>query len=101
MTTRASSVALHGTTLRIRMAPALPADPSVLAVALALRLLARYPVVDRVVLGDHATEVGFTREQIERLLHPEGFAALDIPGGWSDTLARAMLRLASRSAIYS
>jgi hypothetical protein len=92
---RAPSVALDGTTLRIRMEPALPSDPSVLAVAVALRLLARYPVVDRVVLGDHPTEVGFTREQIERLLQPEGFAALDISGGWSDILARTMRRLAS------
>ena len=95
MKTRASSVALDGTTLRIRMAPALPSDPSVLAVAVALRLLARYPVVDRVVLGDHATEMAFTREQIERLLTPEGFPALDIPGGWSDILARTMRRLAA------
>ena len=97
MKTRASSVALDGTTLRIGMAPALPSDPSVLAVAAALRLLARYPVIDRVLLGDHATEVGFTREQIERLLHPDGFAALDIPGAWSEILARAMRRLASRA----
>ena len=84
MKMRASSVAFDGTTLRISMAPALPSDPSVLAVAVALRLLARYPVVDRIVLGDHATEMGFTREQIERFRHPEGFVALDIPGGWSD-----------------
>jgi hypothetical protein len=92
---RASSVALDGTTLRIRMGPVLPSDPSVLAVTAAIRLLARYPVVDRVVLDDHATEMGFTREQIERLLHREGFAALDFPGGWSDVLARTMRRLAS------
>ena len=72
MKTSASAVTLDGTTLRIRMAPALPSDASLLAAAVALRLLARYPVVDRVVLGDHATEMGFTRDEIERLLHPEG-----------------------------
>jgi hypothetical protein len=47
------------------------------------------------VLGDHATGMAFTREQIERLLTPEGFPALDIPGGWSDILARTMRRLAA------
>lgn len=81
---------LEGTTLRVAVREPLPLDLPTLAVATAIRILERFPVFDRVTVTTHTAEVSLTRDEVERLLRPEGFAALREWGRWRQVLARAV-----------
>lgn len=93
-------VALEGQRLRVTARRPLPVEPSTLALATAIRVFEHYPILDRLTLtiSDEETEVTFTREEIERLLGPAGFAALKAWGGWRQVLARAVQAHAGEGA---
>lgn len=93
MRARIESIALDGATLTVIARPPLPAELPLLAVATAMRVLARYPVVDGVVLVGDGSEIRVSREQIERILEPEGFAALRDPERRREILGRAVQEL--------
>ena len=86
------SISLAGTTLRVTAPVPLPADRSTLAVASAIRVFERFPALDGLVLAGDDGEVLLTRTTIERLLAPEGFAALQERSRWPQVLARAVQR---------
>jgi hypothetical protein len=92
------SITLSGSTLRVSVPEPLPADARALAVASAVRVFERFPVLRDLVLvaGDAETALG--RADVERLLAPEGWRALEDPGRWPDVLARAVERHAAAEA---
>jgi hypothetical protein len=86
------SVSLAGSTLRVSAPEPLPADRSTLAVASAIRVFERFAALDELVLLCSEGEVSLVRTDVERLLAPDGFAALRDRGRWSGVLARAVRR---------
>ncbi len=82
------SIGLDGTTLTVTVRATLPVNGPALAAATALRVFERYPVMDRVALVVGATEISMSRRQVERVLHPDGFAVLKERGRWRQILAR-------------
>jgi hypothetical protein len=86
------SLNLAATTLRVTAAEPLPADQATLAVASAIRLFERFPALDGLVLVAGGDEVSLARADVERLLAPEGFRALQDRSRWSRVLARAVRR---------
>ena len=93
MRERIDAVTLHGATLRVSARAPLPAELPVLALATAIRVFERYPVLERltVTLGEAKDdELSLTRAEVARWLGPQGFASLRAWGGWPHALARAV-----------
>jgi hypothetical protein len=86
------AISLAGSTLRVTAPEPLPADRGTLAVASAIRVFERFPALDGLVLAGGDGEVSVTRATIERLLSPDGFAALQDRSRWPQVLARAVQR---------
>lgn len=84
------AVTLEGRQVDVRVGEPLPCDPRALAVVAAIRVFARYPVLDRVRLLAGSTEVAVTREEALALLGPRGFGALREPEGARQALADAL-----------
>ncbi|HSE94621.1 MAG TPA: hypothetical protein VLD61_01940, partial [Methylomirabilota bacterium] len=76
------SVALEGTTLVVRAREPLPVELPTLLVGTAMRAFERHSVLRRVALTTPSAELSVSREEIERGLAPEGFAALREWGRW-------------------
>jgi hypothetical protein len=85
-------LSLVGSTVRVSVPSPLPADRDTLAVASALRLFERFAALDELVLVAEGGEVSLARADVERLLAPEGLAALQDRGRWPQVLARAVQR---------
>jgi hypothetical protein len=83
---------LVGSTVRVTAPSPLPADRDTLAVASALRVFERFPALDGLVLVADGAEVSLTRADVERLLAPDGWSALQDRGRWPQVLARAVQR---------
>lgn len=92
------AISLAGSTLRVTAPGPLPAERDTLAVATAIRVFERFQALDDLVLAGADGEVTVTRGTVERLLAPEGFAALREPSRWPDVLARAVQRYAPAHA---
>jgi hypothetical protein len=92
------AVSLSGTTLRVTVPDPLPADRDTLAVASAIRVFERFPVLDGLVLVSGGGEVSLVRADVERLLAPEGFLALQDRGRWPQVLAHAVQRYSRADA---
>jgi hypothetical protein len=86
------SVSLAGSTLQVTAPDPLPAERETLAVATAIRVFDRFPALDRLVLVGGGGEASLTRADVERLLAPQGFAALRDRGRWPQVLSRALQR---------
>jgi hypothetical protein len=86
------AIRLAGSMLRVSAAEPLPADLVTLAVATAIRVFERFPALDGLVLGGGSSEVSVNRGEVEHLLAPEGFAALQDGSRWPQVLARAIQR---------
>jgi hypothetical protein len=86
------AVSLGGSTLRVTAPDPVPAERDTLAVASAIRVFERFQALDTLVLAGGDAEVRVTRADVERLLAPEGFAALRDRGRWPQVLARALQR---------
>ncbi len=82
------AIALEGQTLRVTAGESLRVEPRVLALATALRVFERYPVLDRLALARSGAEIVVTREEVTRLLGPEGFAPLSDRKRFGEILAR-------------
>jgi hypothetical protein len=85
-------VTLVGATVRVTVPSPVPADRDTLAVASALRLFERFSALDGLVLVADGDEVSLARADVERLLAPDGFPALQDRGRWPQVLARAVQR---------
>jgi hypothetical protein len=93
-----SAVTLSGSTLRVSVPEPLPADGGVLAVAGAIRVFEHFPALAGFVLVAGGGETTLTRAEVERLLAPDGWRALEDRGRWPDVLARAVQRHAPAAA---
>ena len=87
------AVSLTGPTVRVSAPDPVPAERAILALASAIRVFDRFPVLDALVLAGGEHEVTVTRADVERALSPEGFAALRDRGRWPQVLARAAQQL--------
>lgn len=87
MRDRIEAVALRGQELRVTARAPLPAAPKALAMAAAIRVFDRYPILARLTLTVDGSEVGVSREEVERLLAPVGFVPLRERGRWRQMLA--------------
>jgi hypothetical protein len=76
MRDRIEAVALEGQTLHVTVREPLGVEPRLLALAAAIRVFEQYPVLDRLVLGAGGEETVVSRDEVHRLLGPEGFAPL-------------------------
>ena len=92
------SVSLSGPTLRVSVPEPLPADARTLAVSGAVRVFERFPALRDFVLVAGGGEVALSRADVERLLAPEGWPALEDRGRWPEVLARAVERHAEADA---
>ncbi len=90
MRDRLEAITLEGRTVRVTARDPLPVEPRVLAVAAAMRVFERYPVLTRLTLTVGDTEVSASREEVERLLGPEGFAALQDRDHWRRLLTDSL-----------
>jgi hypothetical protein len=70
------AVALEGQSVRVTARDPLPVDVRALAVAAAVRVLERYPALDHVTLAVGSQEITLSRQDVDRLLGPDGFARL-------------------------
>lgn len=90
MRERIEALALEGRTIRVTARDPLPVEPRALALAAAMRVFERYPVLDRLTLAVGGTEVTASREEVERLLGPEGFSALKDRDRWRRLLGEGL-----------
>jgi hypothetical protein len=86
------AVSLVGPALRVTAPGRLPAEQDTLAVATAIRVFERFQALADLTLAGEDGDVTLTRDEVERLLAPEGFAALRERGRWPQLLARAVQR---------
>jgi hypothetical protein len=84
------AVALEGQSVRVTARDPLPVDFRALAVAAAIRVLERYPALDGVTLTVGSQEVTLSRQDVDRLLGPDGFARLKDREAARELLERAI-----------
>ncbi len=81
---------IAGRALQVTARGPLSVEATVLAVATALRVFERYPVLDHLTLSTDDGDVRVPRPEIERLLGPEGYAPVRERGRWHQVLARVV-----------
>jgi len=84
------ALTLEGPVLRVTARPPVAAELPLLAIATAIRVFERYPVLDRLILTVGSAEISLSREEVEGLLGPEGLGAAREWGQWSQVLAQAV-----------
>lgn len=70
------AVTLEGQIVRVSARAPLPVAAKTLVIAAAIRVLDRYPALDRLVLSVGGAEITVTRQEVARLLGPDGFSRL-------------------------
>ena len=88
-------ISLVGSRLRVAAPGPVPAERDTIAVASAIRVFARFQALDALVLAGGDADARVSRADVERLLEPEGFAAIRDRGRWPRGLARALQRRAA------
>jgi hypothetical protein len=83
-------VALEGQSVRVTARDPLPVGFRALAVAAAIRVFERYTALDRVTLSAGNDQITVSREDVDRLLGPEGFARLKDREAARQVLERAI-----------
>ena len=89
------AISLVGSTLRVAAPGPVPAERDTIAVASAIRVFARFQALDVRARDAHVCVAARENQSVERLLEPEGFAALRDRGRWPQVLARALQRRAA------
>ncbi|MBI3454918.1 MAG: hypothetical protein HY002_03930 [Candidatus Rokubacteria bacterium] len=84
------SVVLEGRNVRVTARERLPVDPRALTVAAAIRVFERYPALGGFFLTAGSNEVNISREEVDRLIGPDGFARLKDPESALEVLERAI-----------
>ena len=84
------AVALEGQNVHVTARDPLPVAARALAVAAAIRVFQRYPALDRLTLAPGEARVTVSRQDVERLLGPDGFARLKDRDGAREMLERAI-----------
>ncbi len=92
------AVTLEGQNVRVSARDPLPVDPKALAVAAAIRVFERYPALDRLTLSVGNEQVTVSREEVDRLLGPDGFDRLKDRNTAREVLERAIRDYADEEA---
>lgn len=90
MRDRIEVVVLEGQHLRVTAREPLGVEPRLLALAAAIRVFEQYPVVERLTLTTGGADVVVSREEVHRLVGPEGFAPLKDRDRFRLLLSRAL-----------
>jgi hypothetical protein len=90
MRDRIEVVVLEGQHLRVTAREPLGIEPRLLALAAAIRVFEQYPVLDRLTLTTGETDVVVSREEVHRLVGPDGFAPLADRDRFRQLLTRAV-----------
>ena len=93
------AVTLEGQNVRVSARDLLPVDPKALAIAAAIRVFDRYPALVHLTLSVGNEQLTVSREEVERLLGPEGFGRLKDREGCREILERAILEFAGEGAV--
>jgi hypothetical protein len=86
------SIALDGENIRITLKPPVPRDGRALAAAACVRVLERYPAVQRAIAVWGQAEFEVTRTQLERMLRPDGIAAIADRAKWQSVINQLVLQ---------
>jgi hypothetical protein len=89
---RIETVALEGQNLRVAAREPLGVDARLLALAAAIRVFERYPVLAQLTLTAGGSDVVVSRDEVTRLLGPDGFAPLKDRERFREVLARGLAR---------
>ncbi len=90
MSEQIESVTIEGQAVHVTARPALGVEPRALAIAAAIRVFGRYAVLDRITLTVGSSEIGVSRDEITRLIGPEGFAPLQEPARYRQVVHDAL-----------
>jgi hypothetical protein len=93
------AVTLEGQNVRVSARDLLPVDPKALAVAAAIRVFDRYPALARLTLSVGNEQLTVSREEVERLLGPDGFSRLRDREAAREVLERAIRQYAGEGAV--
>jgi hypothetical protein len=93
------AVRLEGQQVRVTARHPLPVAPRVLAIAAAIRVLERYPALDRLTLVVEDEQIEVSRAEVDRLLGPDGLAQLKDRDSSREVLARAVREFAGEEAV--
>ncbi len=93
------AVTLEGQIVRVSARAPLPVDAKALAIAAAIRVLDRYPALDRLALSVGGAEITVTRQEVERLLGPDGFSRLKDRDTAREALDRAIREYAGEDSV--
>jgi hypothetical protein len=89
---RIETVALEGQNLHVAAREPLGVEPRLLALAAAIRVFERYPVLTQLTLSVASRDVVVSRDEVLQLLGPEGFAPLNDRERFRQVLARGLAR---------
>jgi hypothetical protein len=90
MRDRIEVVVLEGQHLRVTAREPLGLEPRLLALAAAIRVFEQYPIVDRLTLTTGGGDIAVSREEVHRLVGPDGFAPLKDRDRFRQLLTRAL-----------
>jgi hypothetical protein len=93
------TVTLEGQQVRVSARHPLPVAPRALAIAAAIRVLERYPALDRLTLAVGEEQIDVSRADVDRLLGPDGMAQLKDRDGAREVLERAVREFAGEEAV--
>lgn len=90
MSDQIEAVALAGQGVQVTAGVPLQVGARLLALAAAIRVFERYPVIDRLTVTAGTVEITVSRDEITRILGPEGFAGVSDPARYRTVLADAL-----------
>jgi hypothetical protein len=93
------TVTLEGQQVRVGARHPLPVGARALAMAAAIRVLERYPVLDRLTLAVGEEQVDVSRAEVDWLLGPDGMAQLKDRDGAREVLERVIREFAGEEAV--
>lgn len=93
------AVTLEGQNVRVSARDPLPVDPKTLAIAAAIRVFERYPALVRLTLSVGNDQLTVSREEVDRLLGPDGFGRLKDRETAREVMERAIREFAGEGAV--
>lgn len=93
------AVTLEGQNVRVSARDPLHVDPKALAIAAAIRVFERYPALVRLTLSVGNDQLTVSREEVDRLLGPDGFGRLKDRETAREVMERAIREFAGEGAV--
>jgi hypothetical protein len=93
------AVTLEGQNVRVSARDPLPVDPKALAIAAAIRVFDRYSALVRLTLSVGNESLIVSREEVDRLVGPDGFGRLKDREASREVLERAIRQYAGEGTV--